>query len=460
MVEIAFDRALIEKYDVAGPRYTSYPTVLKFDDRVDEAGYRAFATASNTSGGDLSLYFHLPFCARLCYYCACNKIVTKKREVAAPYVDRLTRELALHAELYDRSRTVTQLHWGGGTPTFLAETEMQTLMAATRRHFRLADDTNGQFGIELDPREIRPTTLEVLREIGFNRASLGIQDFEPAVQRAINRVQSEQLTGAAIDAARKLGFRSISVDLIYGLPFQTRATLRRTLASVIALEPDRVSLYNYAHLPERFPPQRRLSVPELPGPAQKLDLLQQSIEAFTAAGYVYIGMDHFAKPTDELARAQADRTLYRNFQGYSTHADCDLIGMGVSAIGCVGGNFYQNSKELAAYDAAIDAGRLPIQHGLVPDAEDRLRRAVIMQLICRFELDYRDFAARFGIDFPTHFAAELDRLEPMASDGLLQIGRDRIAVTPTGRLLIRNICMVFDRYLHTGAASPRFSRAI
>ncbi len=461
MAEVRFDRALIEKYNIAGPRYTSYPTVLQFDPQFDVATYRQIAHRSNIGAApDLSLYFHLPFCARLCYYCACNKVVTKKREMAAPYLSRLTREIELHGHLYDANRTVTQLHWGGGTPTFLSEAQMRDLMAATRRHFHLARESEGEFGIELDPREIRPDTMAVLREIGFNRASLGIQDFEPAVQKAVNRIQSEALTASVIDAARHEGFRSVSVDLIYGLPFQNLETMARTLSKVVALDPDRVSIYNYAHLPSRFPPQKRLDGTDLPSPDLKLDMLKLCIDRFTAAGYVYIGMDHFAKPTDELARAQAAGTLYRNFQGYSTHADSDLIGMGLSAIGTVGGNFYQNAKDLPTYDALLDAGELPVEKGLIPDAEDRLRRTVIMQLICEFGLRYADFESRFSIDFERHFAPEFTRLQAMADDGLITLHANGITVNPTGRMLIRNVCMVFDRYIAARVDQPRFSKAI
>ncbi|NJN51437.1 MAG: oxygen-independent coproporphyrinogen III oxidase [Gammaproteobacteria bacterium] len=461
MSSVSFDRAVIEKYNVSGPRYTSYPTVLQFDAGFDAQTYRRIARASNRDDApQLSLYFHLPFCARLCYYCACNKVVTKRREQAVPYLRALTTEIALHAQLYEPTRLVTQLHWGGGTPTFLSESQMRGLMRQTRQHFRLAADDAGEFGIELDPREVRPDTLPVLREIGFNRASLGIQDFEPAVQKAVNRIQSEAMTAAVIEDARTLGFRSVSVDLIYGLPFQTLTTMARTLAKVVALDPDRISIYNYAHLPDRFPPQKRLLATDMPNPDQKLDMLKLCIDTFGAAGYVYIGMDHFAKPTDELARAQVEGTLYRNFQGYSTHAESDLVGMGLSAIGTVSGNFYQNDKDLDAYNAALEASELPIIKGLVPDAEDRLRRAVIMHLICNFELTYAEFELAFGIEFDSHFAPELDRLEAMARDNLLTLGRDRLTVTPSGRMLIRNICMVFDRYSGASTLAHRYSKAI
>jgi oxygen-independent coproporphyrinogen-3 oxidase len=458
MAHVEFDRQLIEKYNVSGPRYTSYPTVLQFDSAFGEADYRRIAAASNTADPpqDLSLYFHLPFCARLCYYCACNKVVTKKREPAARYLEHLRHEIRMQSLLYDRRRTVTQLHWGGGTPTFFDEAQMRALMGTTRHHFTLAGDDAAEFGIELDPREVRQPTLAVLRELGFNRASLGIQDFDPAVQKAVNRLQSESLTGHVIDEARRVGFDSISVDLIYGLPLQTTATMAATLEKIVALDPDRVSIYNYAHLPERFAPQRRLDPATMPSAATKLDLLKLCIERFTAAGYDYIGMDHFAKPTDELARAQAAGTLHRNFQGYSTHSDCDLVAMGMTAIGMIGGAFYQNHKDLEAYGAALDAGRLPIEKGLEPDVDDRLRRRVIMQLICQFELRFADF----DVDFAARFDAQLRQLSAMADDGLLVLDSQGIRVTDKGRSLIRNICMVFDRHLPQLQNTRRFSKVI
>ena len=405
MAHVEFDRSLIEKYNVSGPRYTSYPTVLQFDAAFGEADYRRIAAASNDARRAVRpvLYFHLPFCARLCYYCACNKVVTKQREPGGTRTwSTCSARSRLQSALYDRRRTVTQLHWGGGTPTFLSEAQMRALMdddapslhARRRRRGRIRHRTRSA-------RSARSATLAVLRELGFNRASLGIQDFDPAVQKAVNRIQSESLTGRVIDEARRVGFHSVSVDLIYGLPHQTTATMAATLEKIVALDPDRISIYNYAHLPERFAPQRRLDPAAMPSAATKLDLLKLCIERFTAAGYDYIGMDHFAKPTDELARAQAAGTLHRNFQGYSTHSDCDLVAMGMTAIGTIGGAFYQNCKDLDAYGAALDAGRLPIAKGLDPDADDRLRRRVIMQLICQFELRFADFEVDFALDVRT-----------------------------------------------------------
>lgn len=461
MADVQFDRTLIEKYNIAGPRYTSYPTVLQFTEAFDIAAYRRVAAASNTGAPrpDLSLYVHVPFCARLCYYCACNKVVTKKRDMAPPYLERVFREMAMQSDLYDANRRIAQLHWGGGTPTFLSDQQIRDLMAETDRCFSLLPDDEGEYSIELDPRELREETLDVLREVGFNRVSLGVQDFEPAVQKAVNRLQSEELTAAVIEGARALGFKSVSVDLIYGLPFQTLETMSRTLDKVVRLDPDRVSIYNYAHLPDRFPPQQRLDPAFMPHPAEKLDMLKLCIDRFTDADYAYIGMDHFAKKTDPLYLAQEAGTLYRNFQGYSTHADCDLIGLGISSIGTVGGNFYQNAKTLDAYYAAIDDDDLAVEKGLAPDPEDRLRRAVIMKLICQFELDVNAVNREWGITFSEHFAPELETLSTMAEDGLLTLDVDRVTVSPKGRLLIRNVCMVFDRHLpaHTG---QRFSRAI
>ncbi len=392
--------------------------------------------------------------------------MTKKREMAVPYIERIKTEMSRHAALYSPDREVAQLHWGGGTPTFLNDEQIQGLMDATRAHFNLQSDEQGEYSIEIDPREVRPDTLSVLRKSGFNRMSLGIQDFEPAVQKAVNRIQSEELTEGVILDARRLGFRSISVDLIYGLPFQNLETVSRTLKKIQTLDPDRISIYNYAHLPDRFMPQKRLRGEDMPSPAEKLDILKLYIDTLTAAGYAYIGMDHFAKKTDELYLAQERGSLYRNFQGYSTHSECDLVAMGVSAIGTVGGNFYQNFKDLDLYDEAVDEGRLPIEKGYAPSPEDRLRRAVIMRLICDFRLDGNRVGKEWDIDFTQHFQAEMSRLAEMERDGLLTLRGNGIEVSAKGRLLIRNICMVFDQYIPPalitteGESRQRFSKVI
>jgi len=456
--EIVFDEALIRRYDGTGPRYTSYPTAVQFHEGFGEAEYRAAAARSGAEGkgAPLSLYVHLPFCDTVCFYCACNKIITKNRKRAAPYLEALHREIELQAALFGRERPVEQLHWGGGTPTFISHDEMRALMDALRRAFRLRDDDGGDYSIEVDPREIRTGTLELLRELGFNRLSMGVQDFDPAVQRAVNRIQSEEQTLSVLHAARALGFRSINMDLIYGLPRQTVESFGRTLERVIAAAPDRLSVFNYAHMPALFKTQRQIKTEELPSPAVKLEILRLTIERLTGAGYVYIGMDHFARPDDELAQAQRRGTLHRNFQGYSTHADCDLIGLGITAIGRIGDTYSQNVKTIDAYGAALRAGRLPIFRGVALDADDRLRRRVIMALICDFSLDRRDVEADYGIEFEEYFRTELDELRAMERDGLLRVTDERLEVLPRGRLLIRNICMVFDRYLReqrTGAYS-------
>ncbi len=456
---IVFDSELIRRYDRSGPRYTSYPTAVQFHDGFGADEYREIARATNASGRPLSLYFHIPFCDTLCFYCACNKIPTKNRARAEPYLADLHRELALQAELFSRDRWVDQLHWGGGTPTFISHEQMRALMAETRRHFRLRDDDTGEYSIEIDPREVREDTLSVLRDLGFNRLSMGVQDFDERVQRAVNRIQSETETFRVLDRARELGFKSISLDLIYGLPFQTVESFLVTLDKIIAAGPDRLSVFNYAHLPEIFAPQRRIAAEDLPSSTEKLAILQATIERLGEAGYVFIGMDHFARPDDELAIAQREGTLYRNFQGYSTHADCDLVGMGVTSIGKVGDSYGQNAKTVEAYHEALAEGRLPIVRGIVLDEDDRLRRAVMTALICHFELDYAAFRIPGGRTFIDYFAAELQALAPMEEDGLLNIDGRGIRILPRGRLLIRNICMVFDRYLD-GHAKQRFSRVI
>ena len=456
---VIFDPDLIRRYDKSGPRYTSYPTAVQFTDAFGEEAYRAWAARSNGSGRPLSLYFHIPFCDTVCFYCACNKVVTKDRSRSAPYLERLFREIAMQAELFDTSRPVDQLHWGGGTPTFISHEEMIKLMEVTREHFRLHDDDSGEYSIEIEPREAKGDTIELLRRLGFNRMSLGVQDFDPRVQKAVNRIQPEEVTLATLRAARKAGFKSVSIDLIYGLPFQSRESFARTLDKVLEVDPDRVSVFNYAHLPELFKPQRRIDAADLPSPAEKLAILKLTIERLGEAGYVYIGMDHFAKPDDELAVAQREGTLYRNFQGYSTHAGCDLVAMGVTSIGMVGDSYSQNVRTNDEYYERIDAGRIPVFRGVELDSDDKLRREVITRLICHFHLDKQEIAERFGIDFDDYFADELGQLQGMERDGLLDLHEDGIQVRPEGKLLIRNICMTFDRYLRE-QPQRRFSKVI
>jgi oxygen-independent coproporphyrinogen-3 oxidase len=457
---IQFDAALLRRYDVSGPRYTSYPTAVQFHAGFGEEQYRAAAERSRASGRPLSLYFHLPFCDTVCFYCACNKIVTKNRARAAPYLARLHLEIAMQAGLFGGAeRTVEQLHWGGGTPTFISHDEMRELMAVTRRHFRLRDDDRGEYSIEVDPREVHEGTLPLLRSLGFNRLSMGVQDFDPAVQKAVNRIQGEEQTLAVLAEARALGFRSINMDLIYGLPRQTAGSFANTLGKIIAARPDRLSVFNYAHLPELFKTQRQINAAELPSAQTKLDILQLTIDRLTTAGYVYIGMDHFARPDDELAVAQRSGTLYRNFQGYSTHADCDLIGLGITSIGSAADTYAQNVKTPEEYYERLDAGRLPVFRGYALDADDVLRRDVITQLICHFALDIGAVEKRHGIVFRDTFARELADLAPMQRDGLVEVTDAAIRVLPAGRLLIRNVCMVFDKYLRE-KREQRFSKVI
>ncbi len=456
------DTEVIGRYDTAGPRYTSYPTAAQFRTDFDAAHYRAWAARTNAAvpARPLSLYLHLPFCPNICFYCACNKIITKNRARIAPYLERLYKEIALQGALFDRARTVEQLHWGGGTPTFLSHEQMQELMRVTRAHFTLRDDDQGEYGVEIDPRQADAGTIGLLRELGFNRISIGVQDFDPRVQAAVNRIQTEQQTLAVWKAARVHGFHSINVDLIYGLPHQTTASFARTLDKIVAAAPDRLSAFNYAHLPAMFAPQRRIEGADLPSPAEKLAILKLTIERLIQAGYVYIGMDHFARADDKLAVAQRTGTLHRNFQGYSTHAECDLIGLGVTAIGALGDSYSQNQRTLEKYNEALDGGALPIMRGVELNTDDLLRRDVIMQLICHGRLEMAAIEARHAIRFSDYFARELADLETMQADGLVTIEPESIQALPLGKLLIRNVCMVFDRYLRQADRTQRYSKAI
>ena len=460
-----FDRALIRRYDHQGPRYTSYPTAVQFTDTFGVPEYRACALQTNEDPipAPLSLYFHIPFCATVCFYCACNKVITANRAHSVRYLQSLYREIEQQGALFDRNRPVSQLHWGGGTPTFLSGDQMQALMAATRRHFTLLDDDSGEYSIEIDPRTVDADRIRLLRDLGFNRLSLGVQDFDAEVQRAVNRVQSESQIRDVIDSARDSGFGSVSIDLIYGLPFQSVSSFDRTLDRVVAAAPDRLSVFNYAHLPHLFKTQRQIDEKALPPAEVKLQILQRAIERLTDAGYVYIGMDHFARPEDELAVAQREGKLSRNFQGYATHGHCDIVGMGVSAISRVGDSYSQNERELARYQQRVDDEGLAVFRGIELTADDLVRRAVIMQLICHFELDTTAIESRYGIEFASYFESELRRLAPMQADGLIDLEKGRLRVLPPGRLLIRNVCMVFDHYLGTDLArhaNPRYSKVI
>ncbi|POA20401.1 oxygen-independent coproporphyrinogen III oxidase [Pseudomonas sp. FW300-N1A1] len=456
---IRWDTDLIRRYDLAGPRYTSYPTAVQFSSQVGTFDLLHALRDSRKARRPLSLYVHVPFCANICYYCACNKVITKDRGRAQPYLQRLEQEIQLVACHLDPNQKVEQLHFGGGTPTFLSHDELRQLMAQLRKHFNLLDDDSGDYGIEIDPREADWSTMGLLRELGFNRVSIGLQDLDPEVQRAVNRLQSLEETRAVIDAARTLQFRSINIDLIYGLPKQTADNFARTVEEVISLQPDRLSVFNYAHLPERFMPQRRINSDDLPAPAEKLKMLERTIEQLTAAGYRYIGMDHFALPDDELAIAQEESTLQRNFQGYTTHGHCDLIGLGVSAISQIGDLYCQNSSDLNEYQNALANSQLGTSRGLLCNQDDRVRRAVIQQLICNFRLDFATIEQDFNIDFRGYFAQLWPQLQAMAEDGLIELDREKILVLPAGRLLVRSVCMVFDAYLEQ-QNRQRFSRVI
>ncbi|PQP00214.1 oxygen-independent coproporphyrinogen III oxidase [Massilia phosphatilytica] len=457
---IEFDADLIARMTQRGPRYTSYPTADRF---TPAFGAGAFAAAARP-GKPLSLYVHIPFCESLCYYCACNKIITHDRGKAVKYLGYLLREIDLQARLFSDGAIVEQLHFGGGTPTYLSDAQMGDLLGHLRRRYAFASDDVGEFSIEIDPRTVDASRIRTLRRQGFNRLSLGVQDFDADVQRAVNRIQPEALTRDAIAAARDAGFRSISIDLIYGLPLQDTVTMAATLDKVVAAAPDRISVYNYAHMPQLFKSQKLIRDEDLPDGATKLAMLGLCIERLGAAGYVYIGMDHFARPDDELARAQRDGTLHRNFQGYSTHADIDMVACGVSAISAVNGTYAQNEKSLDPYYARIDRGELPVARGLALSGDDLLRRDVIQKLMCDFALDLRDLAARWDVDVGARFAPELARLAELARDGLLTVTPERIDVTPKGRLLVRNICMVFDDYFGKPAAVPlqrmQYSRTV
>ncbi len=456
---VVVDRALLAKYDRPGPRYTSYPTAPHFTEEFDSAAYQAEIVRSNRDEADrpLSLYMHLPFCDTLCYYCGCNVVVTTRRERLEPYLLHLKEEIKRVAEQIAPGRVVTQLQWGGGTPTYLSPEQIRDLMATIRSHFTF--DPALEAGVELDPRECTLEHLSALVESGFNRASMGIQDFDPEVQQRVNRVQPEQMTRAVFDNCRQVGFKSINVDLIYGLPLQTVARFLPTVETVIHMAPDRIATFNYAHVPWLKKHQKLLKEETLPSSGDKLDIFEVTAHRFTEAGYQFIGMDHFARPDDEIAVAQREGTLYRNFQGYTTHAGCDLYAFGMTAIGQLSRCYVQNVKTLGDYYAALDNGDLPVERGLMLTDEDLLRREVITRLMCDFALDPTDFEGRFGIDFDDHFAEALSAFGAFEADGLVEKRGRGYTVTAAGRLLIRNIVMPFDAYLGT-REGERYSRTV
>lgn len=452
---------LLKRYDRPGPRYTSYPTAVEFNERFDEAAYRdRLAEAARAAGDPLSLYLHLPFCEERCSFCGCMVIITKKREVAARYLEYLHRELAMLADALNGRRTLVQYHWGGGTPTYLSPAQMAALHEVVTRHFDI--QPGAEVAIEVDPRVTSFEQLELLRQMGFNRLSMGVQDFTPAVQEAVNRIQPEEQTRALFDRARALGFESINIDLIYGLPLQTRESFAKVADTVAHMRPDRIAVYSFAHVPWIRGHQKKLDPAAIPVGERKLELFVEAMTRFTAAGYVQIGMDHFALPGDELARASASGVLHRNFMGYTTKPAADMVGAGVSAIGDVRGAFAQNVKKLSTYYEAIDAGRFPIERGYRLDADDRLRRVVITELMCNFRVRRADVERRFEIAFEPYFSRELDELAagPVA-DGFVRLDADGIEVTPRGRLFVRNVAMIFDRHLRCRSGErPVFSRTI
>ncbi|MCU5773476.1 oxygen-independent coproporphyrinogen III oxidase [Erwiniaceae bacterium BAC15a-03b] len=452
---IEWDLALIQKYNISGPRYTSYPTALEFQQTYNEAAFQQ--AALRYPDRPLSLYLHIPFCHRLCYFCGCNKIVTRQQHKADGYLDLLEQEIRARAPLFAQ-RTVTQMHWGGGTPTFLDKAQISRLTDLLRSCFNFSADA--ELSIEVDPREIALDVLDHLRAAGFNRLSMGVQDFNKQVQEKVNRVQDEAFIFALIKRARELGFTSTNIDLIYGLPAQTPQSFAFTLQKVAELNPDRLSVFNYAHLPEMFAAQRKIKAADLPDASQRLTILQQTIATLTAEGYQFIGMDHFARSADELAVAQRAGKLHRNFQGYTTQGDSDLLGMGVSAISMIGDSYAQNQKVMKDYSASVSQQGNALWRGLTLTHDDCIRREVIKALICHFALDFAQLEAQWQIDFRRYFAEDLALLQPLVDDGLVDSDEKGLQVTAKGRLLIRNICMCFDRYLRQKARTQQFSRVI
>lgn len=446
---------MIEKYNYSGPRYTSYPTALEFDDSFTENDL--LTSIKNSKSDKLSLYLHIPFCAKLCYYCGCNKVITRHQHKADQYIEYLAAEIVKRAPLF-KDYLVTQIHWGGGTPTFLNPEQILRLSSLLREHFNIADE--GEYSIEVDPREIELSMLDTLKEAGFNRISIGVQDFNKKVQVAVNREQDEQFIFDLMAKAKAMGFVSTNIDLIYGLPHQTPETFAETMQRVLDLSPDRLSVFNYAHLPARFAAQRKIKDEDLASPQQKLEMLHQTIETLTGAGYQYIGMDHFAKPDDELSILQNEGRLHRNFQGYTTQEECDLLGLGVSSISQIGDCYAQNQKDIRPYYESVDAVGHALWKGCKLNRDDEIRRVVIKQLICHFDLDMAKIDQQLGINFEEYFAEDLKLLQTFVDDKLVDITDRKITVSNTGRLLIRNICICFDVYYRDKARQQQFSRVI
>lgn len=454
-----WDPELIRRYGGQGPRYTSYPSALQFHEGISDEQYDAAVRQGNAEQRTLSLYFHIPFCDTVCYYCACNRIITANKGRADTYLDHLNREMELQARRLDTQRPVIQLHWGGGTPTWLDDAQITQLMFRTGRHFRLLDDDRGDYAIEIDPRTVDGERLGLLRGLGFNRVSLGVQDLDPRVQKAVNRVQPESMIRERVAEIRDHEYHSLSMDLILGLPCQSEGSLALTLEKIIDMGPQRLSLFNYAHLPERFKVQRQIDENTLPSPEEKLRMTVRAGRMLEQAGYIHVGMDHFALPGDELARAQQEGTLHRNFQGYTLHGEADLIAMGPSAISQVDALYTQNHKTLTDWQAALDQDHLPRERGYELSHDDRIRRDLIVRLLCDMELDIPAFERRWGLDFGPYFAAEWPRLRELAREGLLDIREQGLRMTDQGRIFARAVAMAFDRYLEP-AENRRFSRIL
>ena len=456
-MKVEFNKELIKKYDRPGPRYTSYPPATEFTEEIKEKDYIKKLLESNERKTPLSLYFHIPFCEQRCLYCGCNVIISHRKGIEVPYLERVYKEMDYVSQYIDKDRKVIQLHWGGGTPNYLSPDQIKEFFEEIRKRFEI--DENAEISIELDPRYLTDEQIKAIKEVGFNRVSLGIQDLDEKVQRTVNRIQPYELVKEKMEKLREAGFESINVDLIYGLPYQTKESFEKTVEKVIELNPDRIASYSFAYIPQIKPHQQLLPKDALPSPEEKLRILEMIIEKFQSAGYVYIGMDHFAKPTDELAIAQKKGELWRNFQGYTTKKGVELLGFGVTSIGTLYDSYFQNYKTLREYNSAVDEGKIPIFRGYIMNEDDFIRREVIMDIMCNLGVEFNKIEKMFNIKFREYFSRELEQLKEMEEDGLIKIEEDRIKILPVGRLLIRNVAMVFDAHLRK-KKELKFSRTI